>query len=205
VTVVCAHRGASALLPDNSVEAFRAAIDAGADAIEADLRRTTDGRLVLEHDPLPDDPPPLALLADLVTMARGRVRLDIELKEAGYEQEVLEALRPLPRGLLISSFLPVALSAVREIDPAVETALVIARGGGAGDLFDRADRCGASLVAPHVSLLDDDLRAAAVKRGRPLVVWTVNDPATLSDLLADPAVGWVITDVPELAVRLRRD
>jgi glycerophosphoryl diester phosphodiesterase len=203
VTIVCAHRGASAHLPENSPAAFRTAIDAGADAIEADLRRTAGGVLVLEHDPLPADATPGALLAELVAMARGRVRLDIELKEAGYEREVLEALQPRPAGLLISSFLPAALAAVRELDAAVETALVIARSDGSGDLFSRADRCGASLVAPHVSLLDDDLRSAAIERRRPLVVWTVNDPATLSDLLADPAVGWVITDVPELALRLR--
>jgi glycerophosphoryl diester phosphodiesterase len=200
---VCAHRGASAHLPDNSPAAFRAAIDAGADAIEADLRRTAGGLLVLEHDPLTARSTTPTLLAELVTMARGRVRLDIELKEAGYEREVLEALRPLPAGLLISSFLPAALAAVRELDPSVETALVIAGGDGGGDLFARADRCGASLVAPHRSLLDDDLRAAAIERSRPLVVWTVNDPAVLSVLLADPAVGWVITDVPELALRLR--
>ncbi|MDX6548343.1 MAG: glycerophosphoryl diester phosphodiesterase [Gaiellales bacterium] len=203
MTIVCAHRGASAHLPDNSVEAFRAAIEAGADAIEADLRRTADGRLVLEHDLLSSYPRSLPLLADLVTMARGRVRLDIELKEAGYEREVLEALSPLPPDLLISSFLPSALAAVRELDRSVETALIIERRDRWGDLFARADRCGANLVAPHVSLLDDDLRAAALERSRPLVVWTVNDPATLSDLLADPAVGWVITDVPDVALQLR--
>ena len=203
MTIVCAHRGASAHLPDNSIEAFRAAIEAGADAIEADLRRTAGGLLVLEHDPLPADPPPRALLAELVAMARGRVRLDIELKEAGYEREVLEALHPPPAGLLISSFLPAALRAVQELDRSVETALLVAPRDGWGDLFARADGCGARLVAPHVSLLDDDLRATALEQSRRLVVWTVNDPATLSDLLADPAVGWVITDVPDVALRLR--
>jgi glycerophosphoryl diester phosphodiesterase len=203
VTVVCAHRGASARLPDNSLEAFRAAIDTGADAIEADLRRTPDGRFVLEHDLLAAYPPSLPPLADLVTMAHGRVRLDIELKEAGYEREVLEALSPLPPDLLISSFLPSALAAVRELDRSVETALIIERRDRRGDLFARADRCGADLLAPHVSLLDDRLRASAVERGRPLVVWTVNDPTALSSLLADPAVGWVITDVPDVALRLR--
>src|SRR5439155_16427226 len=173
----------------------------GADAIEADLRRAADGRLVLEHDLMPAYSPAHPLLADLVRMAHGRVRLDVELKEAGHEREVLEVLHPLPPGLLISSFLPSALSAVRELDRSVETALVIERRDGSGDLFARADRCGADLVAPHLSLLDDRLRAAAIERGRPLVVWTVNDRATLSSLLADPAVGWLITDVPELAVQ----
>jgi glycerophosphoryl diester phosphodiesterase len=203
VAIVCAHRGASAHLPDNTIEAFQAAIDAGADAIEADLRRTADGRLVLEHDPLLDDPLPQTLLADLVALAAGRVRLDIELKETGYEAEVLAALDPQPPGLLISSFLPAALSAVRGLDDSVETALLVAPRDGWGDLFDRADRCGAGLVAPHVSLLDDRLLAAALEHRRPLIVWTVNNPETLAELLADPAVGWVITDAPDVALALR--
>ena len=36
--LICAHRGASAQLPDNSLAAFEAAIAVGADMIEADVR-----------------------------------------------------------------------------------------------------------------------------------------------------------------------
>ena len=61
-----------------------AAIAMGADVIETDLRRTAQGRLVLAHDPLSQEPSPdLVELADLVALAQGRIRLDIELKEAG--------------------------------------------------------------------------------------------------------------------------
>jgi glycerophosphoryl diester phosphodiesterase len=52
-TLICAHRGASAQLPDNSLVAFEAAIAAGADMIEADVRRLADNTLVLSHDPAP--------------------------------------------------------------------------------------------------------------------------------------------------------
>ena len=183
--------------------AFRGAIAAGADAIEADLRRRPGGLLVLEHDLQPASAVPQTLLADLVELARGRIRLDIELKEAGYEREVLAALDPRPEGLLISSFLPEAVAAVRALDPAIETALLIAAEDGGGDLFARADACGADLVAPQLSLLDEPLRDRAIGLGRPMLVWTVNDPATITSLLADPAVGWLVTDVPELAHRLR--
>ena len=98
------------------------------------------GLLVLEHDLLPASAAPQTLLADLVELAPGRrVRLDIELKEAGYEREVLEALDPRPDGLLISSFLPEAVAAVRALDASVGTALLIAAADGGGDLFARAD------------------------------------------------------------------
>lgn len=45
-----AHRGASALAPENTLAALRAAITVGADMVEVDVQRTKDGALVLMHD-----------------------------------------------------------------------------------------------------------------------------------------------------------
>ena len=49
---VIAHRGAPAgtTAPEGTIEAFRAAIDAGADWLEFDVRTTSDGVLVVLHD-----------------------------------------------------------------------------------------------------------------------------------------------------------
>jgi glycerophosphoryl diester phosphodiesterase len=48
--VVVAHRGASAAYPENTLESFQGAIDAGADAVELDVRMTADGVPVIMHD-----------------------------------------------------------------------------------------------------------------------------------------------------------
>jgi glycerophosphoryl diester phosphodiesterase len=45
-----AHRGASGTFPENTVSAFRAAIDAGADMCELDVQLTRDGAVVVIHD-----------------------------------------------------------------------------------------------------------------------------------------------------------
>lgn len=45
-----AHRGVMAQNPENTMSAFRAAVDAKADGIEADVHMTKDGELVLIHD-----------------------------------------------------------------------------------------------------------------------------------------------------------
>jgi glycerophosphoryl diester phosphodiesterase len=50
VTVVVAHRGASAQAPENTLEAFRLGVEAGADAIELDVHLTADGQLAVIHD-----------------------------------------------------------------------------------------------------------------------------------------------------------
>ena len=47
---VWAHRGASASYPENTLEAFAAAVAMGADGIELDVRRTADGVLAVHHD-----------------------------------------------------------------------------------------------------------------------------------------------------------
>ena len=48
--VVIAHRGEHLRHPENTLEAFTAAAEAGADYIEVDVRTTADGKLVLMHD-----------------------------------------------------------------------------------------------------------------------------------------------------------
>jgi glycerophosphoryl diester phosphodiesterase len=50
LTVVVAHRGASAHAPENTMEAFRLAVEMGADAIELDVHRSHDGKLAVIHD-----------------------------------------------------------------------------------------------------------------------------------------------------------
>jgi glycerophosphoryl diester phosphodiesterase len=201
--LVCAHRGASAFLPDNSIAAFEAAVVMGADAIETDVRRARDGRLLLAHDPLPPDPPPgLAELHELVSLAAGRVRLDVELKEPDCERDALAQLDPRPPGLLVTSFVPHVVSAVRRLDPSIRTGLIVGRARRSQDLFAVADACGAHLLVPSAALVNEELCARSLAERRPLVVWTVNSPARLSQLLAEPAVGCVITDVPDVALAL---
>ena len=46
----CAHRGVSALMPENTLPAFAAALSLGADEIEFDVRLTRDYKLIVSHD-----------------------------------------------------------------------------------------------------------------------------------------------------------
>lgn len=49
-TRITAHRGASASAPENTIYAFQAAVESGADYIELDVQLTSDGQLVVFHD-----------------------------------------------------------------------------------------------------------------------------------------------------------
>lgn len=50
MTLVYAHRGASAEHPENTMQAFERALEVGADILETDAHVTVDGEVVLSHD-----------------------------------------------------------------------------------------------------------------------------------------------------------
>ncbi len=50
MTEIFAHRGASGYAPENTLEAFRLAMEQGADGMELDVHLTKDGEVVVIHD-----------------------------------------------------------------------------------------------------------------------------------------------------------
>ncbi len=48
--ILAAHRGDRKLCPENTIPAFRAAMELGCDMIETDLHMTADGELIIMHD-----------------------------------------------------------------------------------------------------------------------------------------------------------
>ncbi len=53
--IVIGHRGASGELPEHTIEAYKRAIEQGADCIEPDLELTKDGIMIARHEPMLDD------------------------------------------------------------------------------------------------------------------------------------------------------
>jgi glycerophosphoryl diester phosphodiesterase len=225
--IVCAHRGASLMLADNSVEAFEAAIESGCEMIETDVRADRQGRPVLSHArlrpiprgarhgrprsrrssprprPRPRRSPPRATapvtLEALLALSAGRIGLDLEIKEARVVPVLLDAIADWDGALLLTSFDPVAIRAVRERDPARATGL-IAGPMHIGDPLTDALACDAQAMMVAERRLTPKLLAA---RSLALWVWTVNQPARLTRWLSEPAVQGVITDDPATAVAVR--
>jgi glycerophosphoryl diester phosphodiesterase len=196
MTLVVAHRGASLLAPENTLAAYEKAIEVGADMIEFDVRRTVDGVLVAVHDPLPpvryaELRPQPPRLEEVVAVCAGRIALDVELKEAGHEDEALRVVAPAEH--VVTSFLPEVVSEVKRLRPDVRVGLLLAADAEVPAVAD------ADFLAPNVALLD-----RGVDAGDGAVVWTVNDEPRLRRYLADPRVAAVITDDPVLALAVRR-
>jgi glycerophosphoryl diester phosphodiesterase len=196
----------------NTLASVEAAIALGVDMIEFDVRRTRAGEIVAHHDPLLGrtraqlGKPPL--VAELVELVAGRVPLDVELKEDGYVEDVLELVRG--DGLIVKSFIDAVVAQARR--PGVRTALLLGIGRPRNpartrlsELFPigRARACGADFVAPEVRLAQLSVLRRAASAGFPTLVWTVNDDVRIGALLDDERVAGVITDAPARAMQLR--
>ncbi len=207
--LVVAHRGDRKRGRENTVEAFQGAIECGADMIEFDVRRTADRRLVIHHDAEIDGQPianfgyvellgqssyKLALLSDVLQLATGKIQLDVELKEPGYEQDVVREI--LDHGFdrdhfVLTSFQPDVLKAAGED---ARTGLLVENmtWEQALELYHAVH---AEFLAPEHTIMESTRV--------PLLPWSVNGEDALRRMFRTPAVFGVITDEPEEALRIR--
>lgn len=226
--MVAAHRGVAAGAAENTIAAFTNAIDVGADMIEFDVRRTRDGELIAFHDAVVGGAPVSGLtrgeieavtgvgpplLAEVLRVCAGRIRLDVELKEDGYVRDVMAVLRTAfdPAQMIVTSFLPAVVLQAKNVFPEVKTGLLVGDGGPLTDLparlrelypVDLAKRVRADYLAPHYRLAALGVVRRAAAAGLPCLLWTVNSPALIRRYAADPRVAVIITDVAAQAVSI---
>jgi glycerophosphoryl diester phosphodiesterase len=199
LTQIVAHRGASSEAPENSLAAFERSIELGADMIEFDIRRADDGRLLISHDPIRTGSRGLPTLEETLRLTQGRIQLDVELKEPGCERDVTALLLqyfPLG-GFCVTSFLAPVLSKIRTINPNIRTGLIFATWN--ESLRAAALSSDVDLLVAHYRLVD---KTETI--GKPIFVWTVDDPALTRELFERPLVEAIVTNNPRQALMLRQ-
>jgi glycerophosphoryl diester phosphodiesterase len=224
------HKGADLLAPGNTLASFDAAIDAGVDMIEFDVlpedHRDRDGsRLVLAHDYTHDVRKAPSLEEGLEHLAGLGVRLDVDLKLAGYEGRVVAALaeRGLLDRTLISSMERVSLHRLRALDPSIPLGWSVPKAkrdytasplhklpalgllAAARQTFPRraaielrAGFCDA--IMAYWRLVTPRLVRSVRDAGGELYAWTVDDARVIERLAAMGVTG-VITNDPRLFAR----
>jgi glycerophosphoryl diester phosphodiesterase len=220
------HKGADQVAPGNTVESFRAALEAGVDMIEFDVLPLRGGRLVLAHDyEDATERTPLTLADGLDHFAGAPyagIELDVDLKLPGYEEEVVEGLRS--RGLvdraLISSTYPESLKLIGVLAPGLRRgwsvpraqrdytksvltavpaylALRWIRAGLPAQAARAISRGECEALMAHRLLVSPLLVRRVREAGGQLYVWTVDDAAEIARL-EELGVDAVITNDPRL-------
>jgi glycerophosphoryl diester phosphodiesterase len=231
---VTAHRGASLQAPENSMAAFRAAAEAGATYVELDVQRTRDGALVVIHDGdlmrMAGDPRKVRdltlaeiqaldigsrrgpqhagervpTLAEVIDYARGRFRINVELKynvpDPGLAPAVVGLLREQDfiDEVVITSLDLAALRQVEAIEPRLVTGLIVT--AAVGNVL----RVDADFVSLNSARATARLVAQAQAAGKQVHVWTVNEPEVMLRMI-ERDVDNIITDDPATLVRVMRE
>ncbi|MBH0098456.1 hypothetical protein I6E68_04785 [Salinibacterium sp. NSLL150] len=218
---IIAHRGASSYAPENTLAAFELAAEMGATKIELDVDVTSDGHLVVLHDPRVDRTSDgmgwardftlaelrvlnfdrgfegqfaravtrIPTLSEVLSFAAERgVWVNIETKDFtnswGAVNDLVAAEVRAHDGVdstLISSINHRAIAGFARSYPEFTTAIAFVETF--ADLPGYARRCGANVLHPHFSLINERFVAEAREHGLGINAWTVDDDAAADRIL----------------------
>jgi glycerophosphoryl diester phosphodiesterase len=226
--LVFAHRGASAAAPENTLAAFRQAGRDRADFVELDVQETSDEVVVVAHDSdlMKVARSPLKIwastaaqlravdigshfapsfsdqrvptLAEALAACRGVTRVDIELKDYGHdrqlEQRVVESVEAagMHDRIVTMSLSGRMVARMKQLRPRWTSGQLLARALG------RASALPVDFLAVESRMATRAFVRAAHEAGKPVYVWTVNDPQRMIRLIG-LGVDGLITDHPALA------
>ena len=233
-TSVIAHRGASADAPENTLAALELAIYEGADWVEIDVQETREGAVVVIHDSdlkkiggsglkvfeaslaelqgvdigswkhpsFSDQRVPT--LQQVLGLCKNRINILIELKYYGREERLEERVAALVEfagmqdQIMMMSLSYPGIQKMKAIQPDWKVGLLSSVA--MGDIT----RLDADFFAINANFASRSLIKRAHKRNREVMVWTVNDPISISAMMSKGADG-IITDKPGLAAKIREE
>ena len=194
---IIGHRGARGLEPENTMRSFQKALELGVDYIECDVHITNDDHIVLMHDHTVDRTTngsgavnsftfyeirelnagkgeTIPTLQELLDLARGRVKLHIELKdEAATEPTVrLVEKNGMEEEVFFTSGNTDTLKRVQELNASISTEHIF--GKPPDDAIDRALGVGAKRVSCHINHLTAEFVQKAHENGLQVIAWPPN-------------------------------
>lgn len=228
---ITAHRGASVAAPENTMAAFRTALDAGATYVELDVQRTADGRIIVLHDGdvmrVGGDPRKVKdltvaelqaidigrkydarftgevppTLEEVIALVRGRMKINIELKYNVPDPGLAPAVIDL---LKREDFLGEVV--ITSLDyAALKQVKAIEPRLPTGHIVTAAVGNVVRTEADFLSLNSARATPSLVRRahaaGKQVHVWTVNQPEVMLRMI-ERGVDNIITDDPALLTRV---
>ena len=228
---IWAHRGASARAPENTLAAFRMALEDGADGLELDVHLTRDGVPVVIHDGTVDRTTEgtgqvrelnwqeisgldagtwfdqafageaIPALVEVFQWNAGRLDLNVEIKESSAGRAVLEIWRRFPVNRLLVSSFDHDLLKALHC---LEPELPLGFLIDTGDwqpAVERAVACRARCFNPRQDLVDRPMVETCNSLGLAVYPWTVDGPVGL-ERLQELGVDGVFCNDPGRARRL---
>lgn len=231
IQTITAHRGASGYQHENTIAAFQTAIDMKANAIEFDVRRSKDAIYYIHHDEhinnqncenltykeiwtlAKEKGYIIPTLEETLLFCRNRIHMDIELKEEGYEIDLIAfILKHIDKNqFFIRTFFDASIRIIKDRYPEITAGLLLGTGEPKHGFFTRLTelfpffrirRTKADFVSPHYRLL----KLFFVKRmhllHKKVYVWTVNDETAMKQILLGKNADGIVTDFPDIGLKI---
>lgn len=223
--LLIAHRGASAYEPENTLAAFRKAIDMGCDAIEFDVRFTKDGIPIVIHDEdlkrvagIDKKVRELTLneIREVVVMERehiptvdevlsevkGKTVIFMEIKDLVNEEYIVKMLKDhnVIDHTLVISFNYEYLRKIRALDNSIEIGLLTY----IRPLpIDIAVKLKAMAILPRYDLVTPNVVRKVHSKKLRIYTWTVND-VSIALKMKNYGVNGIATDDPAIKSKLEK-
>ncbi len=198
--LILAHRGASAIKPENTLSAFAKAIERNADGIELDVRLTIDNHLVVIHDEttgrtanknlivaqsslleiksvrINDDHKIPTLHEVLEIMPEGKI-VNIEIKCSNAEEKIVELISVYSNKIkfIVSSFDWRVLKKLKKINNNILIGVLFENDFDTA--FNFAKSINAEYLNPDYKLLNEFNINQAHSAGMKICCYTVNEPS----------------------------
>jgi glycerophosphoryl diester phosphodiesterase len=226
--LIIAHRGSSALAPENTLAAFRLAGDQRTDFVELDVQESSDGQVLVVHDSdlmkVGHHPTKIwnsdaatlrtidigsfkharfsservPTLAEALAACKGRCRVIVELKSYGHNQQLEERVVGIVEAAGMQNDC-VFMSLDHNM---VRKMKELRPSWRAGLLVAKAmgdlTELKADFLAVEARMASRQFVQRAHRAGQDVYVWTVNDPAWMF-LALGRGVDGLITDKPDVA------
>jgi glycerophosphoryl diester phosphodiesterase len=219
--LIMGHRGAAALEPENTIRSIGRAMEIGVDAVEIDVHLSKDDEMVVIHDATLDRTTngkglvKSRTLEELKTLDAGKgekiptlqevmdfvghkVRLVIELKEAGAENKVVDVIKKntATDNVHVISFWHRLVQAVKRKEAAIKTGVLLV--GCPVDLAIATHAFADTLVMRY-SFVDKPFVKMAHKQGMKVFIWNIDDPKLLEPYV-DMGVDGIGSNDPRVLV-----
>jgi glycerophosphoryl diester phosphodiesterase len=213
------HRGARAVMPENTIAAFEYAIGVGVDAIELDVVVSKDDVVVVSHDPylksgtfirtLTAAESGLPTLDEVFGLAKlGNFLFNIEAKVSertprNFAELVLDRIgeHAVKSRVIFQSFDFGILHRMSRLAPGIARAALWE--GAARSFVEIAKDAATGIVAPEYSLVTEEEVRAAHDAGLQVITWTANTEENWKRLIA-AGVDGIITDDPARLIEYLR-
>lgn len=229
----CAHRGASGHAPENTLAAIRLALAMDAQMCEIDVQPTADGHLVLLHDDTLNRTTtgsgalsskslqevktydagswfggqfagePVPTLLEVITAARGRMKLNIEIKRHGDQTDIASLVVKTLRETdcigecIVTSFDHRLVDEAQRLAPELTTGYIFNHFNFHAGVFDGPG----NVLSAHHLLVNEQFVQQARVANKAVHVWTVNDEPLMLKFV-ELEVAAIITNYPDRLARV---